>query len=134
MAVPKKRQGHARQAKRRANWKATVPAMSTCPNCGAPRHPHTMCGVCGFYKDRVVLKALQNDDFDAPVVAEPEAAEPGVEETVEEQPAAEAEAKPKKAKKAAKPAKKDAVADEDASEKAEAPAADEQADDEKPEA
>lgn len=67
MAVPKKRQGHARQAKRRANWKATVPAISTCPNCGAPRHPHTMCGVCGFYKDRVVLKALQNDDFTSPV-------------------------------------------------------------------
>jgi large subunit ribosomal protein L32 len=125
MAVPKKRQGHARQAKRRANWKATVPAMSTCPNCGAPRHPHTMCGVCGFYKDRVVLKALQNDDFDAPVVAEPEAVEAEAVETEEEAPA------PKKAKKTAK--KKDAAADEKASEKA---GVDEQQSDEeeKPEA
>lgn len=131
MAVPKKRQGHARQAKRRANWKATVPAMSTCPNCGAPRHPHTMCGVCGFYKDRVVLKALQNDDFDAPAVAEPEAVEAEAAAEMEEEAPV-----PKKAKKTAK--KKDAAADEKASEKADVDeqAADEQQSDEeeKPEA
>ncbi|MBY0450321.1 MAG: 50S ribosomal protein L32 [Cyanobacteria bacterium] len=54
MPVPKKRVGHSEQAHRRANWKATVPTMSVCPNCGAATLAHTMCGVCGFYKDRVV--------------------------------------------------------------------------------
>jgi len=58
MPVPKKRLGHSDQGHRRANWKATVPAVSFCPNCSAPRHPHTICGVCGFYKDRVVIKNL----------------------------------------------------------------------------
>ena len=35
MAVPKKRTGKSAQAKRRANWKATTPATTTCKNCGA---------------------------------------------------------------------------------------------------
>ena len=30
MAVPKKRTGKSAQAKRRANWKATVPATTKC--------------------------------------------------------------------------------------------------------
>ena len=34
MAVPKKRTGHSAQGKRRSNWKATKPALTTCPNCG----------------------------------------------------------------------------------------------------
>ena len=55
MPVPKKRQGHQRQATRRAaNWKPTIPAVAYCPNCSSPKHPHTVCGVCGFYKDKVV--------------------------------------------------------------------------------
>ncbi len=65
MAVPKKRTGHSDQGHRRSNWKATVPAISSCPNCGAPRHPHTLCGVCGFYKDRVVLKSMLDEDISA---------------------------------------------------------------------
>lgn len=56
MPVPKKRLGHSDQGHRRSNWKATVPTVSTCSNCGSPRHPHTICGICGFYKDRVVIK------------------------------------------------------------------------------
>ncbi|MFN8615210.1 MAG: 50S ribosomal protein L32 [Vampirovibrionales bacterium] len=63
MPVPKKRVGHSNQGHRRSNWKATVPTVAVCPNCGAPRHPHTMCGVCGFYKDRVIPKSLQGLDF-----------------------------------------------------------------------
>lgn len=54
MPVPKKRVGHSNQMHRRANWKAFLPEVSSCPNCGAPRHPHTLCGSCGFYKNRVV--------------------------------------------------------------------------------
>ncbi|MBK8189843.1 MAG: 50S ribosomal protein L32 [Vampirovibrionales bacterium] len=54
MPVPKKRQGHSDQGHRRACWKAVIPEISKCPNCGAVRHPHTMCGACGFYRDRIV--------------------------------------------------------------------------------
>ena len=36
MAVPKKRTGASAQAKRRANWKATLPTTTTCKQCGAP--------------------------------------------------------------------------------------------------
>lgn len=90
MPVPKKRVGHSEQGHRRSNWKATVPAISKCPNCGAPRHPHTMCGACGFYKDRIVLKSLADDDFEMPTpVAETEEAAATEETTVAEEPKAE---------------------------------------------
>lgn len=58
MPVPKKRRGHADQMSRRANWKATVPEVSSCPHCGVPKLPHVLCIECGFYKGRVVSEKL----------------------------------------------------------------------------
>mgnify|MGYP004654509923 FL=1 len=54
MAVPKKRTGHSAQGKRRSNWKATKPELTTCPNCGAKVLTHTICTACGTYKGKVV--------------------------------------------------------------------------------
>jgi len=54
MAVPKKRTGKSAQAKRRANWKGTVPATTTCKNCGSVVLTHTVCPECGTYKGKVV--------------------------------------------------------------------------------
>lgn len=54
MAVPKKRTGKSAQAKRRANWKATVPATTTCKNCGSVVLTHTVCPECGTYKNKPV--------------------------------------------------------------------------------
>ena len=54
MAVPKKRTGHSAQGKRRSNWKATKPALTTCPNCGQPVLAHTVCTACGTYKGKPV--------------------------------------------------------------------------------
>ncbi len=54
MAVPKKRTGKSAQAKRRANWKATVPATTTCKNCGSIVLTHTVCSECGTYKNKPV--------------------------------------------------------------------------------
>ena len=51
MATPKKRTGKAKQNARRANWKGTVPATTTCPNCKAIILTHTVCPECGYYKD-----------------------------------------------------------------------------------
>ncbi len=62
MPVPKKRLGHSDQGHRRSNWKATVPTVSTCPNCASARHPHTICGICGYYKDRVVIDKYNVED------------------------------------------------------------------------
>ena len=59
MAVPKKRTGHSAQGKRRSNWKATKPEITTCPNCGAKVLTHTVCTACGQYKGKVVSKKAE---------------------------------------------------------------------------
>lgn len=56
MAVPKKRTGKAAQAKRRANWKGSVPETTICTNCGATVLTHTVCTECGTYKGETVSK------------------------------------------------------------------------------
>ncbi len=67
MAVPKKRTGRSAQAKRRANWKATVPATTTCKNCGSIVLTHTVCAECGTYKNKVVSIKGQTADTTAEV-------------------------------------------------------------------
>jgi large subunit ribosomal protein L32 len=54
MPVPKQRVGHSDQGHRRANWKAVQPNLFYCSNCGSPASPHTVCGVCGFYKGKLI--------------------------------------------------------------------------------
>ncbi|MCX5920921.1 MAG: 50S ribosomal protein L32 [Candidatus Melainabacteria bacterium] len=54
MPVPKQRVGHSDQGHRRANWKAVQPNLFYCNNCGSPASPHTICGVCGFYKGKLI--------------------------------------------------------------------------------
>lgn len=56
MAVPKKRTGKAAQAKRRANWKGSVPETTICRNCGETVLTHTVCTACGTYDGKVVSK------------------------------------------------------------------------------
>ena len=67
MAVPKKRTGHSAQGSRRANWKATKPETTKCPNCGATVLTHTVCTSCGTYKGQPVKLA----DKAAAALAEP---------------------------------------------------------------
>ena len=57
MAVPKKRTGHSAQGSRRANWKATKPETTKCPNCGETVLAHTVCTACGTYKGQPVRLA-----------------------------------------------------------------------------
>ena len=59
MAVPKKRTGHSAQGKRRSNWKATKPTLTTCPNCGSAVLAHTVCTACGQYKGKVVSRKAE---------------------------------------------------------------------------
>ena len=111
MAVPKKRTGHSAQGKRRANWKASKPATTKCPNCGETVLAHTVCTACGYYKGKPVSKKMSA----APVVEEPKK----VEEVKEEKPA-KAKKTSTKAKKATtveeKTEKKEEVKEEKSSE------------------
>ncbi|MEG1687570.1 MAG: 50S ribosomal protein L32 [Angelakisella sp.] len=57
MAVPKRKHSQARKNKRRSNvWKLDVPNFSRCTQCGELKLPHRVCGNCGYYKGREVVK------------------------------------------------------------------------------
>ena len=56
MAVPKRKTSKARRDKRRAHDALNTPATSVCPQCGAPKAPHRVCGSCGTYKGRTILE------------------------------------------------------------------------------
>lgn len=71
MAVPKKRTGHSAQGSRRANWKATKPETTKCPNCGETVLTHTVCTACGTYKGQPVKLADKAAAATAPVKKKP---------------------------------------------------------------
>ena len=57
MAVPKRKTSKARRDKRRAsNIKMTAPNIVNCPQCHESKLPHRVCGSCGFYGDKEVIK------------------------------------------------------------------------------
>jgi len=56
MAVPKKKQSKTRSRKRAANWRASAPAYSECPQCHQPKLPHRVCLNCGTYAGRQVVE------------------------------------------------------------------------------
>ena len=50
--MPQLRSLSANSPGRRANWKATPVALSTCPACSQPKQAHLACPSCGSYKDK----------------------------------------------------------------------------------
>jgi large subunit ribosomal protein L32 len=52
MAVPKGKTTRSKRDSRRANWKATPPTFSLCPQCRQPKLPHRVCANCGYYAGR----------------------------------------------------------------------------------
>ncbi|MDD2418486.1 MAG: 50S ribosomal protein L32 [Oscillospiraceae bacterium] len=57
MAVPKRKSSKARRDKRRSNlWKLDVPALMKCPKCGEFKRTHRLCGSCGYYNGRMIVK------------------------------------------------------------------------------
>ncbi len=57
MAVPKRKHSKARRDKRRNNvWKIDTPNLVKCSQCGELKRPHRICGNCGYYNGRQVLK------------------------------------------------------------------------------
>ena len=55
MAVPKRKTSESRPDKRRTHYKAKMPAISTCSNCGEPVQPHNLCKKCGYYNGKKVI-------------------------------------------------------------------------------
>ena len=47
MAVPKRRNTHARAAKRRTHYKVNMKAPVKCKQCGSFKMPHFVCPSCG---------------------------------------------------------------------------------------
>lgn len=62
MALPKRRHSHSRTRKRRSHDALTTPKVGACSECGEPKMPHRLCGSCGTYKGREVIKL--DEDFD----------------------------------------------------------------------
>ncbi len=56
MAVPKQKTSKAKKRSRRSHDGLSVPARSVCPQCQEPKVPHRICGNCGTYKGREILK------------------------------------------------------------------------------
>ena len=57
MAVPKRKTSPSRRNMRRSHHRLARPAHVECPNCGEQKRPHHVCGSCGHYDGREVVKA-----------------------------------------------------------------------------
>jgi large subunit ribosomal protein L32 len=55
MAVPRNRLSNARKNSRRAHHAKKPINTSKCSNCGSARLPHSLCGACGAYGNRIVV-------------------------------------------------------------------------------
>jgi len=56
MAHPKSRTSKTRRDKRRTHYKASVPTLATCSNCGATVKYHNICPECGYYRGKQVIE------------------------------------------------------------------------------
>ena len=56
MAHPKHKVTSTRRDKRRTHYKAVVPTVVTCSNCGASVLYHRVCPECGFYRGKLAIE------------------------------------------------------------------------------
>jgi len=57
MAVPKRKQSHARTAKRRSHNAIKPKQLVACPQCGTPAPSHVVCPTCGSYQGRTIVES-----------------------------------------------------------------------------
>jgi large subunit ribosomal protein L32 len=58
-ALPKQKISRSKQGRRRSHQALVAPQLVTCSNCGNKRIPHTVCNVCGYYKDEQIVEVRQ---------------------------------------------------------------------------
>ncbi len=56
MAHPKRKISKQRRNKRRTHYKAIVPTVATCSNCGASVQYHRVCPECGHYRGKLAIE------------------------------------------------------------------------------
>ena len=56
MAHPKHKVSSTRRDKRRTHYKAVVPTVVACSNCGAAVLYHRVCPECGFYRGKLAIE------------------------------------------------------------------------------
>ncbi|TVR79563.1 MAG: 50S ribosomal protein L32 [Chitinophagaceae bacterium] len=56
MAHPKRKTSKTRRDKRRTHYKAEIPNVVSCSNCGAPVLFHRVCGECGYYRGKQLME------------------------------------------------------------------------------
>jgi len=56
MAHPKRKTSKQRKNKRRTHYKAVMPAIAKCSNCGEAVRPHNICAKCGHYNGKQVIE------------------------------------------------------------------------------
>jgi large subunit ribosomal protein L32 len=59
MAHPKRKISKTRRDKRRTHYKAEVPNIIICSNCGAPVIYHRVCSECGYYKGKLAIEKFE---------------------------------------------------------------------------
>ncbi|MDR0559703.1 MAG: 50S ribosomal protein L32 [Prevotellaceae bacterium] len=55
MAHPKHRTSRQRKRKRRTHYKAEIPTIASCSNCGSAVLYHRVCPECGYYRGRLII-------------------------------------------------------------------------------
>jgi len=64
MAVQQNRVTRSKRNMRRAHDALRAVASNECPNCGELRLPHHVCGSCGHYNGREVVRDADEIDID----------------------------------------------------------------------
>lgn len=60
MAHPKSKVSKQRKNKRRTHYKAELPTLATCSNCGTTVQYHRVCPECGFYRGKLAVEKTVN--------------------------------------------------------------------------
>jgi len=59
MPQPKKKTSNSKRNSRRQHWKATLPTLVKCEQCGDKKPSHMVCKACGYYKGREVFQVAE---------------------------------------------------------------------------